>query len=141
MKHKEASFRGPSQRQLRVGELVRHAIADLLQRGEIIDPAIEKAMITIPEVRLSPDLKIATAYVALHDETKQDAVIKALGKYSGLFRSEIARKVNLKFVPSVRFRPDETLEAAAKIDALLRRPEVQRDLAAHSDDSDEDDAE
>jgi ribosome-binding factor A len=141
MKHKEPVSRGPSQRQLRVGELVRHAMADVLQRGDIIDPAIEHAIITIPEVRLSPDLKIATAYIALHDETKQDAVIKALSKHSGLFRNEIARKVNLKFVPSVRFRPDETLEAAAKIDALLRRPEVQRDLAARHDDIGEDDAE
>jgi len=129
--------RGTSQRQLRVGELVRHAIADLLRRGEIIDPVIEKAIITIPEVRMSPDLKIATAYVALHDETHQAAVIKTLGKYSGLFRTEIARKVNLKFAPNVRFRPDETLEVAAKIDALLRRPEVQRDLASR-DETDED---
>jgi len=133
MKHKQDAPRGPSQRQLRVGELVRHAIAELLRRGEIIDPVIENAIITIPEVRLSPDLKIATAYVSLHDETQEAAVIKALGKYSGLFRTEIARKVNLKFAPNVRFRSDETLEAAAKIDALLRRPEVQRDLASRDD--------
>jgi len=133
MKHKQDAPRGPSQRQLRVGELVRHAIAELLRRGEIIDPVIENAIITIPEVRLSPDLKIATAYVSLHDETQEAAVIKALSKYSGLFRTEIARKVNLKFAPNVRFRPDETLEAAAKIDALLRRPEVQRDLASRDD--------
>ena len=67
-------------------------------------------------------------------------MIKALGKYSGLFRTEIARKVNLKYAPNVRFRPDETLEAAAKIDALLRRPEVQRDLSSayDIDESDED---
>jgi len=133
MKSRQAADRGPSQRQLRVGELVRHAIADLLRRGGIIDPVIEKAIITVPEVRMSPDLKIATAYISLHDESQEQAVLKALGKYHGLFRTEIAHKVNLKYAPNVRFRPDETLEVAAKIDALLRRPEVQRDLARSSD--------
>jgi len=116
---------------------VRHAIADLLRRGEIIDPVIEAAIITIPEVRMSPDLKLATAYVSLHDESQEKAVLKALDKFSGLFRMDIARKVNLKSAPQVRFRPDETLEVAAKIDALLRRPEVQRDLAG-PDEADED---
>jgi len=133
MKTRQATDRGPSQRQLRVGELVRHAIADLLRRGGIIDPVIEKAIITVPEVRMSPDLKIATAYISLHDESQEQAVLKALGKYHGLFRTEIAHKVNLKYAPNVRFRPDETLEVAAKIAALLRRPEVQRDLARPSD--------
>ena len=137
MKHKQENRSGPSQRQLRVGELVRHAIADLLRRGEIIDPVIEAAIITVPEVRMSPDLKLATAYVSLHDESQEKAVLKALDKYSGLFRMDIARKVNLKSAPQVRFRPDETLEVAAKIDALLRRPEVQRDLAG-PDEADED---
>ncbi len=137
MKHRQENRSGPSQRQLRVGELVRHAIADLLRRGEIIDPVIEAAIITIPEVRMSPDLKLATAYVSLHDESQEKAVLKALEKYSGLFRMDIARKVNLKSAPQVRFRPDETLEVAAKIDALLRRPEVQRDLGG-LDEADED---
>ena len=129
MKHKEPVSRGPSQRQLRVGELVRHAMADVLQRGDIIDPVIEHAIITIPEVRLSPDLKIATVYLSLHDPKQEHAAVKAFARQHGFIRREVAHRVDLKFAPELRFRIDETLDAAAKIDELLRRPEVQRDLS------------
>jgi ribosome-binding factor A len=128
MKKNSASLQGPSQRQLRVGELVRHAIADMVLRGELVDDVIAKAIVTVPEVRMSPDLKIATAYLTVHDPKMEQAVIKAFAKHHGLIRREVAHRVNLKFAPEIRFRPDETLDVVAKIDALLDSPEVRRDL-------------
>ena len=129
MKKHSDSPRGPSQRQLRVGELVRHALAQMIMRGEIIDDAFKGQIITVPEVRMSPDLKIATAYLSLHDETHEKAVLKAFARHHGFIRREVAQHVNLKFAPEIRFRMDETLDVAAKIDALLQRPDVKRDLA------------
>ncbi len=126
-KHAPVS-QGPSQRQLRVGELVRHALAQMIMRGDLIDDAFKGQIITVPEVRMSPDLKIATAYLSLHDETHEKAVLKAFARLHGFIRREVAHQVNLKFAPEIRFRMDETLDAAAKIDALLQRPEVRRDL-------------
>lgn len=128
MKKQAAVSQGPSQRQLRVGELVRHALAQMIMRGDLIDEAFKGQIITVPEVRMSPDLKIATAYLSLHDETHEKAVLKAFARLHGFIRREIAHQVNLKFAPEIRFRMDETLDAAAKIDELLRRPDVQRDL-------------
>ena len=128
MKKQSDSPRGPSQRQLRVGELVRHALAQMIMRGDLVDDAFKGQIITVPEVRMSPDLKIATAYLSLHDETHEKAVLKAFARLHGYIRREVAQSVNLKFAPEIRFRMDETLDAAAKIDALLQRPEVRRDL-------------
>lgn len=127
-KHNPAS-QGPSQRQLRVGELVRHVVADMVMRGDIIDPTIKGAIITVPEVRMSPDLKIATVYLSLHEPNQEQAAVKAFARQHGLIRREVAQRVDLKFAPELRFRIDETLDAAARIDELLRRPEVQRDLS------------
>lgn len=128
MKKQAPVSQGPSQRQLRVGELVRHALAQMIMRGDLIDDAFKGQIITVPEVRMSPDLKIATAYLSLHDETHEKAVLKAFARLHGFIRREVAHQVNLKFAPEIRFRMDETLDAAAKIDALLQRPEVRRDL-------------
>ncbi len=117
-----------SQRQLRVGELIRHELADLLSRGAIHDPVIEGHMITVPEVRVSPDLRLATIYVMPLGGRDTDAVIEALDRNKRYVRGEIARRVNLKFAPEIRFRVDERFDEAERIEKLLRTPAVRRDL-------------
>ncbi|WP_414472549.1 30S ribosome-binding factor RbfA [Microvirga sp. M2] len=119
---------GPSQRQQRVAELVRHALAEVLSRGDLQDDVLTKHVITIPEVRMSPDLKLATAYVMPLGGKDEDAVIKALEKNKKLLRQEVAHRVNLKFAPDLRFRRDESFDEAARIDALLRSERVSRDI-------------
>ena len=124
---------GPSQRQLRAGELVRHALAEILSRGEVHDPVIEGHMITVPEVRMSPDLRLATVYVMPLGGRDSDAVLAALERNKRFLRGEIARRVNLKFAPEIRFRIDERFDEAERIEKLLRTPEVQRDLDGEKD--------
>lgn len=128
---------GPSQRQLRVGELVRHAMAEIVSRGDLNDDLLARVFITFPEVRMSPDLKIATVFVTVHDAKDEQPVIKALAGHRGEIRREVARRVNLKFAPDVRFRIDDRLDDAARIDAILRSPEVQRDIAKSRDDDED----
>jgi len=118
----------PSQRQLRVGELIRHKLAEMLSRGEIHDDVLAVHVITVPEVRLSPDLKLATAYVIPLGGADTQAVIDALNSHKRFIRGEIAHAVNLKFAPDIRFRRDETYEEASRIDALLDSPKVRRDV-------------
>ncbi len=118
----------PSQRQLRVGELVRHKLAELLARGEIHDDIIAAHVITVPEVRLSPDLKLATVYIVTLGDADIDAVLKALDRNKRFIRGEIAQAVNLKFAPDLRFRRDESFEEASRIDALLASPKVRQDV-------------
>ena len=127
---------GPSQRQHRVAELVRHALAEVLARGDIQDDVITRHVITIPEVRMSPDLKLATAYVMPLGGRDETAVIQALERHKKVLRQEVARRVNLKFAPELRFRRDDSFDEAARIDALLRSEKVRRDTAP--DDSAED---
>ena len=117
-----------SQRQLRVGELIRHALADMLTRGEVHDPVLEGHMITVPEVRMSADLRLATIYVMPLGGRDAGEVVAALERNKRFLRGEIARYVNLKFAPEVRFRIDERFDEAERIEKLLRTPEVQRDL-------------
>jgi ribosome-binding factor A len=119
---------GPSQRALRAGELVRHALAEVLSRGEVHDPVIQGHMITVPEVRMSPDLRQATAYVMPLGGRDEKEVLAALERNKKFLRGEIARRVNLKFAPEIRFRLDERFDEAERIEKLLRTPEVQRDL-------------
>jgi len=137
MKHKASSGSGPSQRQLRVGELVRHALSDILSRGDLPDPALSKVIITVPEVRMSPDLKIATCFVMPLGGKDHKAAIDALATNAKPLRGEIARRVELKYVPELRFRIDTSFEEGARIDALLRSPVVARDLGR--DDAQDDD--
>ncbi|MBB4038878.1 ribosome-binding factor A [Microvirga flocculans] len=132
---------GPSQRQQRVAELVRHALAEVLSRGDLQDDVLTKHVITIPEVRMSPDLKLATAYVMPLGGKDEDAVIKALDRNKKLLRHEVARRVNLKFAPDLRFRRDESFDEAARIDALLRTERVARDMAKPGTDPSDDDSE
>lgn len=121
---------GPSQRQLRVGEQVRHALSDVLQRGEVQDELLESAVISITEVRMSPDLKIATAYVSLLGVDDGQAVIKALAKNAKFIRGRVSGALRqMKYMPEFRFRLDTSYDNMARIDQLLRSPEVARDLA------------
>lgn len=120
---------------LRVGELVRHALAEVLQRGDHIDPVLAGHIITVPEVRMSPDLKIATCYVMPLGGKDITPVIKALADNARRLRGEVARRVELKSVPELRFRKDTSFDEGAHIDALLRSPQVLRDLESDSDSS------
>jgi ribosome-binding factor A len=128
---------GPSQRMLRVGELVRHALAGLFARGEIEDELLVGKVITVPEVRMSPDLKLANAYVMPLGGEHAAEIAAALNRHQRFIRGRIAPELDLKFAPEVRFFVDETFEEFGKIDALLRSDRVQRDL--HSDDEDKSD--
>ena len=119
---------GPSQRALRVGELIRHAMSDMLTRGDVHDPVLEGHLVTVPEVRMSPDLRMATIYVMPLGGRDIKDVIEALDRNKRYLRGEIARRVNLKFAPEIRFRADERFDEAERIEKLLRTPEVQRDL-------------
>lgn len=130
---KRFESRGPSQRQQRVAELVRHAIAEVLQRGDIADDVLASHIVTVPEVRMSPDLKLATAYVMPMGGQDEKPVLAALERHRKLLRAEVARRINLKFAPELRFRRDETFDEADRIEALLRTDEVRRDLDAPSD--------
>ena len=132
-KHTRDQAPGGSQRQLRVGELVRHAIAEMLTRGDIHDPVIEGHLITVPEVRMSPDLRLATIYVMPMGGRDADTVVAAFDKHKKYLRAEIAHRINLKFAPDIRFRVDERFEEAERIERLLRSPEVKRGLD-HGDD-------
>ena len=124
----DQSTAGSSQRQLRVGELIRHELADMLSRGDIHDPVIEGHMITVPEVRMTADLRLATIYVMpLAGRDEQD-VLAALEHNKRYIRGEIAHRVNLKFAPEIRFRIDKRFDQAERIEKLLRTPAVQRDL-------------
>jgi ribosome-binding factor A len=129
---------GPTQRQQRVAELIRHAIAEVLQRGDIQDPVLSAHVITVPEVRMSPDLKLATAYIMPLGGQDEAPVIAALERNRKTLRQEVARRVNLKYAPELRFRRDETFDEAARIDALLRSERVQRDLDSAPDGEPED---
>jgi ribosome-binding factor A len=121
---------GPSQRMLRVGELVRHALAGLFARGEIEDDELSGAVITVPEVRMSPDLKVASAYVMPLGGERANEIVAALNRHQRFIRGRVAPEIELKFAPEIRFFVDETFEEFGKIDALLRSDRVQRDLKA-----------
>ena len=136
--HREQSA-GASQRQLRVGELIRHELAEMLSRGDIHDPVVEAHMITVPEVRMSPDLRLATIYVMPLGGRDEKDVVAALERNKRYVRGEIARRVNLKFAPEIRFRVDERFDEAERIEKLLRTPVVQRDLKNEEESSDQKD--
>ena len=125
---KKSSAPGGSQRQLRVGEAVRHAVADILAHGNVHDTDLEGHIITVPEVRMSPDLKLATIYVMPLGGRDTDIVLAALERNKKHLRGEVARRVNLKFAPDIRFRVDDRFDEAERIEKLLRTPAIQRDL-------------
>ncbi len=121
---------GRSLRTLRVGEAMRHALADLLARGAVRDPALEGRIVSVSEVRVSPDLRHATAYIMPVGGTADDeaAVLRALAAHAREIRHALARAVNTKYAADIQFRVDESFAEGARIDALLRSPRVRRDL-------------
>ncbi len=123
----------PSQRMLRVAELIRHTVSELLLRSAIGDPVLEERPITIPEVRMSSDLQLATIFVMPLGGTKIADVLAALNRHKKALRGEIARRIDLRFAPDIRFKADSSFEYGAKIDALLELPEVKRDLGDKQD--------
>jgi ribosome-binding factor A len=118
----------PTQRALRAGELVRHAVAEILSRGDVHDPVLEGHLITVPEVRMSPDLRLATVYVMPLGGKDTKDVLAALDRNKKYLRGEVAHRVNLKFAPDLRFLLDERFDEAERINKLLRTPAVRRDL-------------
>ena len=125
---RNSGSKAPSQRMLRVGELVRHALADVLQRGEVMDPVLETHVITVPEVRMTPDLKLATAYVMPLGGKDEQKVLKALEANRKQIRMLVVKRMELKSAPDLRFRIDDSFDRGAHINELLRSPEVARDL-------------
>ncbi|ODT70367.1 MAG: ribosome-binding factor A [Pelagibacterium sp. SCN 63-23] len=123
---------------LRVGELVRHSLAALFARGEIEDEALRGAVVTVPEVRMTPDLKLANAYVMPLGGTHADEIVAALNRHRKFIRGRIAPQINLKYAPEIRFYVDDTFEEAGRIDALLRSDRVKRDLDDDTDETSED---
>ncbi|QKV19534.1 30S ribosome-binding factor RbfA [Oricola thermophila] len=119
----------PSQRQLRVGEQVRHALTEILQRGDLRDPALEGVVLSVNEVRMSPDLKIATVYVTALGRDDMDRIVKALAANAKFIRGRVAPALRqMKYMPQFRFRADTSFDNFSRIDELLRSPEVARDL-------------
>jgi ribosome-binding factor A len=132
--HKPA---GPSQRMLRVGELVRHALAAIFARGEVEDDALTGSVITVPEVRMTPDLKIANAYVMPLGGQHAEEIVAALNRNRKFIRGRVAPQINMKYAPEIRFFVDDTFDEASRIDALLRSDRVQRDLREDDEDGDQ----
>ena len=126
-KHVDAAASGPSQRMLRVGEMIRHKIADMLSRSEIHDDVLARHVITVPEVRMSPDMRLATVYVLPLGGKQVDEVVAALERNKKFIRGEVARSVNLKFATDLRFRRDESFDEGFRIERLLDSERVKRD--------------
>src|SRR3954451_10216113 len=123
----------PSQRQLRAGELIRHALADIFLRGESGDPELERLIPTVVEVQISPDLKIATAFVRTFQQGKEKQLLEALNRNRKYIRGLVAPKLEMKFTPEIRYRVDTALDYVSKIEQLLQSPEVARDLRKDED--------
>lgn len=132
------STKGPSQRQLRVGETIRHALAEIMERGHFHDPVLLDARVTFSEVRVSPDLQNATAFVMPLGGVDEAAILEALNKAAPYFRGQIARAVELRRAPFIAFKRDESFDEASRIDRLLRSAPVARDLARDEKDEYED---
>lgn len=126
--------KAPTQRQLRVGEELRHALADLLHRGDFRDPELRALNVTVTEVRISPDLRNATAFVTPLGGHQVDEAVRALRRAAPFFRTQIARAVKLRYVPNLTFEADTSFDYAARIEALLHDPAVARDLAPQDQD-------
>jgi ribosome-binding factor A len=124
--HRKSS--APSQRQLRVGELIRHALAEMLTRGEIHDDILAEHVVTVSEVRMAPDLRLATIYIMPLGGKDLQPVLEALDRHRRYIRGEIAHAVNLKFAPDIRFLADESFDEAQRIEQIFRSPKVAQDL-------------
>ncbi|MGA3402942.1 MAG: 30S ribosome-binding factor RbfA [Acetobacteraceae bacterium] len=127
---KKQARTGPSQRQLRVAEEIRHVLAGLFERRDFRDPDLAAAQITVTEVRMSPDMKHATVFVARLGRSDVEALLPVLKRAAPFLRGQVAHAVQLRYAPDLSFQPDHALEYATKIDRLLHAPEVARDLAS-----------
>ena len=136
MKH--TSTHSTSQRQLRIGEEIRHVLSDLFRRGQFRDPDLHEVSITVSEVRVTPDLRAATAFVLPLGGSNFDIVMAALKRATPYFRGQVAQAINLRHAPTLTFRPDTSFEYARRIDTLLHSPEVERDLKRPGGDADGD---
>ncbi|MFM2129854.1 MAG: ribosome-binding factor RbfA, partial [Pseudomonadota bacterium] len=136
----DSPARGPSQRQFRVGEELRHAMARIIDHAHFRDPDLAGVPITVTEVRVSPDLHNATAFVTPLGGRDLEKVVAALNRAAGYFRREIAREVQLRVVPEIAFAADKSFDYSSRIDALLAQPRVARDLDPDDADADADDA-
>jgi ribosome-binding factor A len=132
--HGRGQPQGPSQRQLRAGELVRHALVEVLREEDISDEALEGVSVTVTEVRMSPDLKHATCFVEPLGGGHAAEVVAALNRHSRFLRGRLGRHIELKFTPDLKFLHDESFDEAARMDRLFQDPRVQRDLASDQDD-------
>ena len=119
---------GPSVRLLRVGEQVRHVLSDILQRGDVHDDVLSQHVVSVTEVRMSPDLRHATVFIKSLLGKDEEAVLKALRTNTAFFQREVAQRLRLKFAAKIQFRADESFDEASRIDALLNDPRVRRDL-------------
>ena len=124
---------GPTQRQLRVAEEIRHLLSAIFARGEFRDPTLAGEQVTVTEVRISPDLKNATAFVTRLGRSDIAALLPSLTRAAPYLRAELAKGMRLRVAPTVSFQPDETIEYAMQINTLLRQPEVARDLAGEEE--------
>lgn len=129
MANRFSKSKGPSQRQLRAGELIRHALVEIMQRETLRDPALEGVSVTVSEVRMSPDLKQATVYASPLGGGAEAEVIEGLNRVAPYLRGVLGKSIDLKFTPALKFRRDEVFAEAQKIDELLARPDVARDLS------------
>jgi ribosome-binding factor A len=127
-KNFKSPTKGPTQRMLRVGEMVRHKLSELMARGEIHDDVLASHVVTISEVRMSPDLRLATAYIMPLGGKGADLVIAALDRHRKYIRGEVARSLDLRSAPDVRFLFDDTFDEVSRIDAILHSERVRRDV-------------
>lgn len=135
MKRRNTSRSEPGQRQLRVGERIRHILAEVLQRGELYDPVLANAsLISITAVEIGPDLKHATAYVMPLGGKNAEEIVSALNRAQGYFRSEIAPQLDLRYSPKISFRLDNSFANASHIEGILRQDRVRKDVTARDDD-------
>jgi ribosome-binding factor A len=139
MARKKKSSAPAGQRQLRVGEEMRHALSEILREHHLGDPDLHDKIVTVTEVRISPDLRNATAFVLPLGGTETGKTVEALNRAAGYFRGELGRAVKMQFTPTLRFRADETFEEASRIERLLHDPVVARDLEKDADPKDGDD--
>jgi len=125
---KPAATKAPSQRQLKVGETIRHALADIFFRGDIVDEVLSQYSLIVPEVRMTPDLKLATAFIFPLGGQSAEEAVEHLNKHKRFLRGRLAKRVRLKFMPEIRFKVDTSFESSRRIDELLASPKVARDL-------------
>src|ERR1700748_2315454 len=129
---------GPSQRQLRVGEALRHALSEVLRENDIRDPELAGVSVTITQIKPSPDMRYATVYCEPLGGENAKEIVAALNRHKGFLRGEMGHRIAMKFTPDLRFVEDESFAEAQKIETILKSPEVQRDLAAAHDGEEED---